>query len=126
MSKYFDPHKSFLSLAVLKVVVGFAVVLAMVVSLVITMNSSIEIDLSYSGFNDAVRIFSVPLGILALIIPVVALLAANHRSEQTKEQMRLAGEQNNFSNYYKHLEEFEKYIDSAFEKEKAKISWICF
>ncbi|MBO0154594.1 MULTISPECIES: hypothetical protein [Vibrio] len=44
-----------------------------------------------------------------MIIPIVALLAANHRSEQTKEQIRVTNQQNNFANYYKHIEEYEKY-----------------
>lgn len=33
------------------------------------------------------------------------------RSEQTKEQIRVTSIQNNFANYYKHLEEFIKYVD---------------
>jgi len=53
--------------------------------------------------------FRVPLGILATLIPNIALLAASHRSEQTKEQIRITSEQNVFSNYYKHLEEFLKH-----------------
>ena len=51
-----------------------------------------------------------------MIIPAVALIATNHRSEQTREQIRLTNSQNNFTNYYKHLEEFEKFGLKAKEK----------
>jgi hypothetical protein len=57
------------------------------------------------------------LAIAALIIPIVALLAANHRSEQTKEQIRVTNAQNVFSNYYKHIDEFNKYLSSRVDKE---------
>lgn len=72
---------------------------------------------SASCFNEAVTIFKVPLGILSLLIPIIAVLAANHRSEQTKKQIEISKEQNNFTNYYKHLEEFEKYYEK-FEKSR--------
>ncbi|MDZ7660947.1 hypothetical protein [Thiohalophilus sp.] len=52
----------------------------------------------------------------ALIIPIVALLAANHRSEQTKAQILSNNQQNIFSNYYKHIEEFEKYIETNIDQ----------
>lgn len=81
------------------------------VSWIIIANTPLAWDLSSNGFNDFISIFRFPLGILTLIIPIVALLAANHRSEQTKEQIRVTADQNNFANYYKHLEEFVKYVD---------------
>jgi len=81
-------------------------------------HSELKKDLSYEGFNMALTIFKVPLSVLAMIIPTVALFAANHRSEQTKEQMRLANIQNNFANYYKHREEFEKFCEKDTENSK--------
>ena len=50
----------------------------------------------------------------------MALLAANHRSEQTKAQISSNAQQNLFANFYKHIEEFEKYIDTNTDKEKEK------
>ncbi len=108
----FDPMKSFLSLPILWVVVITFVLLATVTAGTIALNSNLELSLSYSGFNRFITMFKVPLGILALIIPVVALLAANHRSEQTKAQITSNTQQNKFSNFYKHVEEFEKYIEA--------------
>lgn len=120
-SKLFDPHKSFLSLKILWIVIVLHCALAILISCAIFSNSHLTFDWSYQGFNQAVKIFSVPLSILALIIPVVALLAANHRSEQTKEQIRIAAEQNNFSNYYKHLDEFNKFTEKTFNPKESRI-----
>ncbi|EHD2271247.1 TPA: hypothetical protein ACMDWR_003646 [Vibrio cholerae] len=112
----FDPKKSLIELKILWLVVGGFGALAAFVTLIIGMNSDLIPNYSYLGFNHAVVVFRVPLAILALIIPIVALLAANHRSVQTKEQIRVANEQNNFSNYYKHIEEFEKYLNKIWDK----------
>ncbi|WP_135457657.1 hypothetical protein [Vibrio echinoideorum] len=108
-SKYFDPQKSFLHLQVVWGAISALLTFAIVIALVIIFNTSLVWDLSANGFNYFIFVFRFPLGILAMIIPIVALLAANHRSEQTKEQIKATGLQNNFSNYYKHLEEFVKY-----------------
>lgn len=117
----FDPHKSFLSLKVLWVTVSIHVIAALVTITIIIYNSSLLPNFSYEGINNALNIFKAPLGVMALIIPIVALLAANHRSEQTKEQMRLTSENNDFSNFYKHTAEFESYLLEHSE-EKVKIS----
>jgi phosphoglycerol transferase MdoB-like AlkP superfamily enzyme len=86
-SKHFDPHTSFIHLPVVKLTVLILFSISIFLSTVIVFKSDIEWDFSYNGFNDALVIFRFPLGILATIIPIVALLAANHRSEQTKEQL---------------------------------------
>jgi hypothetical protein len=108
-SNYFDPHKSFLDLKIVRYTISVLTILSIISAYVITIYSDIDLDPRYQGFNNFVNFFQVPLGLLALIIPIVALLASNHRSVQTKEQIRLALAQNNFSNYYKHIEEFEKF-----------------
>ncbi|MEL4271417.1 hypothetical protein [Shewanella xiamenensis] len=68
-------------------------------------------DFSYSGFNNFVEIFKVPIAILALNIPVIAVLGAFHKSEQTRLQIKLSEGQNLFANYFKHIEEFVKHIE---------------
>ena len=113
----FDPQKSLIELKVLWLVVGVFISLATIAALVVSSNSQLNPDYSYVGFNYALVVYRVPLAILALIIPIVALLAANHRSEQTKEQIRVANEQNSFSNYYKLIEEFEKYLNKIWNSE---------
>jgi uncharacterized integral membrane protein len=107
----FNPEKSFLRLGVVWFAILLLIIISVILSGIIIYNTPLIFDLSSNGFNYFVSVFRFPLGILTLIIPIVALLAANHRSEQTKEQIKVTGIQNNFANYYKHLEEFIKYFD---------------
>lgn len=116
--KVFDPHKSFLCLPIVWLTIVILASLSIILGWVITCHSEINLDLSYEGMNNFIAVFRLPLGISALIIPIVALLAANHRSEQTKEQIKVANAQNTFSNYYKHIEEFDKYISPQVSKNK--------
>lgn len=120
----FDPHTNFFDLAIVRISFGALSFLALIALSVIIIMSNLKPNFSYEGFNLFLIIFRFPIGLLALLIPVVAVLAANHRSAQTKEQMRLTKKQikktqkqikittenNAFSNYFKHSEEFEKHI----------------
>lgn len=116
MNSLFDPQKSLLSLPVFKALVIIHTTIAISASITIVKNSNLHFELSYSGFNFFIEAFRLPLAILALIIPTVALLASNHRSVQTAAQIKAANSQNTFSNHYKHLEEFEKYCKDVFEE----------
>lgn len=121
-SKYFNPEKSFLSLGVVRLAIGLIGLISIVVTAVITWKSGLVFCGSYDCFNNAVDIFKVPIGILALIIPIVALLAANHRSEQTKQQIKAALDQNKISNHFKNLLEFERYCRDVINKPKQCIT----
>ncbi|MBV7433913.1 hypothetical protein KRX19_02645 [Cardiobacteriaceae bacterium TAE3-ERU3] len=120
---FFNPEKSFFELPIV-INTGLTIILiSLISSFIITINSKkIYIDFSYNGFNSFIEIYRFSLGILALLIPLVALLAANHRSEQTKKQIEVANSQNNFTNYFKHLEEFEKYIEKSDYKHEVNIT----
>ncbi|NOR81687.1 MAG: hypothetical protein GQ529_12790 [Methyloprofundus sp.] len=109
---HFDPLKSFISLPVVWGAVGALSATAILFAIIITVNSNLEWNSDYHGVNRIFTIYKLPLTTFALIIPIVALLAANHRSEQTKVQILASNEQNVFANYYKHIEEFEKFIAS--------------
>jgi len=100
---FFDPSKSLFELKVFWFTVIFIIILALFPTFTIMLNNSLVCDLSADGWNYFVSAFKVPLGILALLIPVGALLAANHRSEQTKKQIEEANAQNIFANHYKHI-----------------------
>lgn len=108
----FDPNKSFIELRSLWAVVHSMFAISAVISASIIFNSDLYYQPDYIGINNVLTIFKVPLGVLALIIPMVALLAANHRSVQTREQIKMTNSQNIFANHYKHAEEFEKYFKS--------------
>lgn len=112
----FDPNKSFIKLQIVYRTTYVFIIVSSATAITIATKSNLVIDLTHVGFNFAATAFRFPLGIMATLIPTIALMAANHRSEQTKEQMRLASENNNFTNYFKHLSEFESYI----EKHKTK------
>lgn len=116
-SNWFDPHSSFLSLRIVWITVAILFFLSGTSSAFIIHYSNLQWDLSSTGFNIFISEFRFPLGIAALIIPIIALLAANHRSEQTKEQIRVTSSQNVFSNYYKHIEEFTKYLNGRIESD---------
>lgn len=77
--------------------------------------SELKFDGSYRGFNQFIEYFRFPIAVLATSIPLGAIYATNHRSEQTKKQIVTTNVQNNFINYYKHIEEFEKYASNHFE-----------
>ncbi|MEZ9898219.1 hypothetical protein AB4379_12245 [Vibrio breoganii] len=92
---------------------GGLLLLSAVLFAVIAYNSDLKWSFDYEGFNFFVKAFSVPIAVLTSIIPIVGFIALNHRSVQTKEQIELARTQNMFTNYYKHIEEFEKYLDRS-------------
>lgn len=89
---------------------------SVIVGAIILSNSDLRLDLSYQGFNKFIEIFTVPLGILALVFPMVALVASNHRSRQSAAQIELGKSQNNFSNFYKHKESFHEMIERLEKK----------
>ncbi|ELO1812190.1 hypothetical protein QXB70_001884 [Vibrio fluvialis] len=109
-NNHFDAEISFLDLRVVRITIGTMLLISIGIAVIICIQTRLEFRFDYEGFNNLLNIFKVPLGVSALIIPIVALLAANHRSEQTKKQIEVTNKQNCFSNYYKHLEEFEKYF----------------
>lgn len=127
----FDPDVAFLNLTIVQCTFGIIIVAALVICFAIWTSIPMEPAFTHGGFVYFVETFKIPLGLLATIIPFIALLAANHRSEQTKKQMeltrsqiartdeqiRIADGQNRFSNYFKHLEEFTKrYEKFAFDR----------
>ncbi|MCR9935266.1 hypothetical protein NB618_02295 [Vibrio antiquarius] len=73
-----------------------------------TLNWKLDVEGLKFFFLDAMK---VPGSILAFYLAVLGLIGANHRSEQTKNQIEEARVQNDFANYYKHKEEFLKYVD---------------
>lgn len=106
---WFDPHESYLRLPSFWwpftiIIIGVALVSWKVIhdqDLVWGLDSRVEQWYEW---------FKIPLWVLALLIPVLGLFNANHKSEQARASMELTKAQNNFANYYKHLQEFESYM----------------
>lgn len=130
--KWFHPEIGFFDLKIVRATIIVITCASMVISLLIIFNSDLEMNLSYIGWNNFITIFKVPLGILAILIPLGAIYATHHRSIQTLEQMKqtrmqlkMTASQNEFSNYYKHLEEFEKYCRSTVMRTFINIDEAC-
>lgn len=107
--RLFEPNRSFFSLPIVQLTFVVVTACACIASIAIMASTNLVLDLTADGFSEFLSIFRFPLGVMALLIPIMALYATNHRSVQQKQQIQLAGEQNNFINYYKHLEEFQKH-----------------
>jgi hypothetical protein len=125
----FDPHVTFLRLKAVALVIATVILgSVLIVFTILIFTPGLTFNPSSQGWNNAIEIFKFPLGLLAVSIPVIALFAANHRSVQSKAQMELTQFQinltqtNNYvTNYYKHVDEFQKYLGShhfGFTEEK--------
>lgn len=121
----FDPNKSFLELPIVINTAAFMFAVSVLIALIILVNlPNKTLLLTYEGFNNLLVILRTPLSITALLIPIIAIYAANHRSAQTKKQMELTNNQisislnqvkiatdnNTFTNRFKHADEFDKYL----------------
>lgn len=85
--------------------------LALLVGWIFTGDLSLELDRSPEGMNNFLKMFKLPLGIASLSLPIVAVVAANHRSMQTAKQIQEQNAQNIFSNHLEHRDFFAKFIE---------------
>ena len=110
-----QPDERFFSLPLVKVVLwGFGSAFAFTVAIGIKTAVTLQADWSSTGINHLVfDLFKSPIAIIGFGLPILGLIGLNHRSEQTKQQILLSESQNNFTNYYKHIEEFEKYLSNS-------------
>ena len=113
--------QSLFKLRIFKLALWLPIVVAICISIYIVFTSSLEWKSGFDGINSLIVIFKVPIGIAAISFPLVALITANHRSIQSKKQIEVAELQNQFSNYFKHLEEFEKHV-SKLKLDNSKLS----
>lgn len=118
--RLFDADRSFFSLPIVIWTFAVIAICAITACLAIALSTNLTFDFSADGFNTFLKYFQFPLGIVALLIPIMAIYATNHRSVQQKRQIQLASTQNEFANYYKHLEEFQKYYDDCW----LRFQWI--
>jgi len=109
-------EKSLFELSSFRWWVGIIVVFALIFAITIAWNTELTYDPSADGFNKAIELFKVPLGTLALLFPVIAIIASNHRANQFAKGLVRASEQNTFANYYTHREHFFKLIEHLEEK----------
>lgn len=82
-------------------------------------NQNFKICLSSDCVNYFFELYKYPLSIIGLAVPLTAITAALHRSEEASHQIEETLKQNTFNNYIKHKEEF---IDVL---EKLEITCAC-
>jgi hypothetical protein len=106
------------------------IILALYVSKQIINADKLEFIKSFSSTNAQLFMdsFKLPIGIIAAGLSVLLLLATQHRSEQTAEQIKLTNQanrnslaQNTLKNYYDSIADFEKYIDKNFHSDVINI-----
>jgi hypothetical protein len=95
-------------------------------SMVILYKGDYSADWSPVGFRTFLYDFGFPISIAALIIPASALIATMHISSQLSTQINLLMQQNNFANYYKHYEMFEKHFKMLQTEEELLNGKNCF
>lgn len=61
-----------------------------------------KIDLSANGYDNFLRIFKLPIGVLSLSIPLVAIVAHIHRTIQTAKQIELTNQKNTTDRFFSH------------------------
>ncbi|MBN1377752.1 MAG: hypothetical protein JXA04_00800 [Gammaproteobacteria bacterium] len=102
-----DPASRLSNLRIFKLVITLFLSSAFASTIIIICNSNLVFDFGFDGFNFGLfTVFRVPLAIIAAMLPILGLIAAVHRSSQTSLQIQKASEQNTFSNYYKHRQEY--------------------
>ncbi len=102
-----DPKIRLSSVPLFRITFTVLPTLALLCFVIIAVNSNLKFDPSYSGFNYGLfTVSKVPLAILAACITILGVIAAIHRSAQTTLQIEKAIEQNTFSNFYKHRQEY--------------------
>jgi hypothetical protein len=132
MSKLFnfDPEKPLFSQLgfLLALLLPIGISICLIISLVVV--EDLCLKWSVEGFANFLTIFALPIGVASLSIPLVAVCASQHRSVQsaaqikaTQSQIQAANSQNLLTNYYKHLEEFKKYIEDEVNKEEIGIKF---
>lgn len=109
----FSPDISFLSLWQVWITIIAILLAAGYLSYEIYNSSSYTFCHTANCYNSFLNDFKFPLGIVTLLIPILAIYAAQHRSEISIAQVKATESQNKFSNYYKHLEEFQRFIEKS-------------
>lgn len=109
-----DDYKKLAQSTVFKFAFYFPIFVGVVLSLVIMYNNP-DYPPCWSSecFNNFFELYKYPISVAGLSIPLCAIAAAVHRSEETSRQISLTQSQlnetltqNKFSNYIKHKEDF--------------------
>ena len=115
--KLFDPNVSFFSLKIVQLTFLINIVLVLISLTTISYVGKYEFDLSGAGYNFFIKEFTFPIGLLSTLIPIIAVFAVQHRSNQTIAQILESTRKNNFDISVRHYELFEIYLkDEGFSE----------
>lgn len=124
----FDYKKNFFSNKIVLLFIYILVGPAIIMSMVTTLNLIVDLKASVTKLPESHMLLSFlwkyykePIYLVGMLGPVLGLLSINYKSELSIFQIERLEEQNIFSNYYKHLEEFEKYCNAKFPDKKISI-----
>ena len=110
----FPANKSFFELPIVRntvwTILGASTLSFIIIVFAEYRTNDLVFDPTHIGFNYVFELFKFPIALTAILIPLLAVYAANHRSEQTKENINLLNSQNSFTNYHRHIELFEKHM----------------
>ncbi|OOE61081.1 hypothetical protein [Salinivibrio kushneri] len=106
----FNPDLPVTKLPVFRAVLIIGGILTVGTTVAIGYHTNLSLCFTATCFNNLLEFFKVPIRLLAATLSIIGLIALAHRSEQSAKQIKLSESQNNFSNYYKHREEFENHI----------------
>ncbi|MFT5757671.1 MAG: hypothetical protein ACI9LM_002407 [Alteromonadaceae bacterium] len=79
------PTRTLYELKTFKFAIFVPLVIGIIALIIIENSLNLKFQWDFQGIENAWDFFHVPLTILSLIIPLVALIASNHRSVQSKE-----------------------------------------
>lgn len=102
------PNRTLLQTPLFKILFFTPIAISLFLAFGIYHQNDIYISLKAVDIENALIAFKLPLIIMGLTIPLTALSASIHRSQQTQKQILSQQLQNQFSNHFKHLEEFKK------------------
>lgn len=119
-------HKNifFIASIIFPLVIGVLSILVIIVA-----EYPLQLCGSSECFSNFYNLFKVPLSIAGLAVPVSAIMAAIHRSNETATQIKISSEQarraviqNSYVNLFRHKEEFIKELEQYEKGKKFKIS----
>ncbi len=108
--------RSLFQLPSFRLAMGIAVILILWIGYFIITDTDATIKLTSDGLSLIIDDIGIALMILAFIVPVVVLTAANHRFKQLAEQMQQQEQQNAFANHYLHVAQFTDYMNDELMK----------
>ncbi|MDH1632415.1 hypothetical protein [Pseudomonas mosselii] len=103
--KKLSQSRAFQAALAVPIVCGLSLFLA-----ALTANENYKICFTSACIELFFNLYKYPISILGLAVPLSAIVAAIHRSNETAYQIKLTLSQNTFNNYTKHQEEFSKLL----------------